>query len=157
MTKKEEIKKKPSQTDRIEIFAQAIVSGKTQAAAYRAAYPTSLKWKDDSVHHKASEMARSAQVLSRIEEIRAALKEKALWTIEESVKLIKEIATDYSYRGSERMSALKELNAMFGYNSPVKIDHSSTDGTMTPKPVLDVSKLSEATMKELLEARGVPS
>lgn len=157
MTKKEEIKKKPSQSDRIEIFAQAIVAGKTQSDAYRAAYPASQKWKDEAVHPKASEMAKNDTVLIRMKELRAALQEKALWTIEESVKLIKEIATDYSYKGSERMSALKELNAMFGYNSPVKIDHSSTDGTMTPKPALDVSKLSEATMKELLEARGVPS
>jgi len=157
MTKKEEIKKKSSQTDRIEIFAQAIVSGKTQADAYRAAYPASQKWKDEAVYPKASEMAKNDTVLVRIEQLRKELAATALWTIEESVKLIKEIATDYSYRGSERMSALKELNAMFGYNSPVKIDHSSTDGTMTPKPVLDVSKLSEATMKELLEARGVPS
>lgn len=153
MTKKEEIKKKPSQTDRIEIFAQAIVSGKTQADAYRLAYPTSLKWKDDSVHHKASEMARDVQVLARLAELRKAVEKKALWSIEESVKILKEIATGDSYKGSERTAATKELNAMFGYNK-FNIDHSSTDGTMTPKPALDVSKLSEQSMKELLAARG---
>ncbi len=33
-----------------------------------------------------------------------------------------------------------------------KKDHSSSDGTMTPKPAIDVSKLSESAMAELLNA-----
>lgn len=150
----EQNKKKPSLTDRIEIFARAIVAGKTQSDAYRLAYPVSVKWKDESVHPKASEMAKNDTVLTRIAELRKKIEEKVLWSIEESVKILKEIATDESYRGSERTSAVKELNAMFGYNSSIKIDHSSTDGSMTPRPVLDASTLSDQTMKELLEAIG---
>lgn len=148
----EEIKKS-SRTDRIEIFAQAVIAGKSQSDAYRLAYPTSLKWKDDSVHHKASEMARDVQVLSRVEKLRKDLAEKILWSREDSVNVLKEIATDSSYRGSERTAAVKELNAMHGHNSPVKLDHTSTDGSMSPVG-LDVSKLSETTMKEILAARG---
>lgn len=33
-----------------------------------------------------------------------------------------------------------------------RIDHVSTDGSMTPKPMLDTSKLSEKTMAEILAA-----
>ena len=149
----DEIKKKPSTADRIEIFAQAIIAGKSQSDAYRAAYPTTTKWKADSVHHKASEMARSVQVLARIAELRKQLSDKVLWSREMSVNVLKEIAMEDGYKGSERTAAIKELNAMYGYNSAVKIDHSSTDGTMTPKPALDTSKLSENTMRELLAAR----
>lgn len=145
--------KKPSTVDRIEIFAQAIVSGKTQADAYRDAYPTTATWKADSVHQKASVMAADVKVRSRIDQIRKEVAEKILWSREESALTLKKIAIDESYKGSERISAVKELNAMFGYNSPVKIDHTSTDGTMSPVG-LDVSKLSEQTMKELLNARG---
>jgi phage terminase small subunit len=149
----EEIKKKPSTADRIEIFAQAIVAGKSQADAYRAAYPVSLKWKDESVHPKASHMSKNDTVLARVQELRKTVEKKTLWSIEESVKGLKEIVADDSYKGSERIAAIKELNVMFGYNK-FNIDHSSTDGTMTPKPALDVSKLSAQTMKELLEARA---
>lgn len=145
--------KKPSTADRIEIFAQAIVSGKKQADAYRAAYPAALNWKDESVHPKASEMAKNGTVLARIAELRKEVAEKILWSREESALVLKEIALDDTYQSSARISAVKELNAMFGYNSPVKIDHTSTDGTMSPVG-LDVSKLSEQTMKELLNARG---
>ena len=116
-----------------------------------------MTWKDESVHPKASQMAKNATVLTRIEQLRKELADKILWSREESVKVLKEIATNEAYKGSERTAATKELNAMFGYNSPVKIDHTSTDGTMTPRPALDVSKLSEATMKELLEAREITS
>lgn len=34
-----------------------------------------------------------------------------------------------------------------------KVDHSSEDGSMTPKPALDASKLSDATLEELMNAR----
>ena len=39
---------------RAEIAAREFVSRKTQADAYRKAYPSSLKWKPEVVHSKAS-------------------------------------------------------------------------------------------------------
>lgn len=39
------------------------------------------------------------------------------------------------------------------FDSAVKIDHTSSDGSMTPS-ALDVSKLSTEAMRELLAARG---
>lgn len=35
-----------------------------------------------------------------------------------------------------------------------ELDHRSSDGSMTPKPLLDVSKLSQAARKEILDAAG---
>lgn len=35
-----------------------------------------------------------------------------------------------------------------------RVDHTSSDGSMTPKPLLDVSKLSQAARKEILDAAG---
>lgn len=149
----DQIKKKPSVTDRIEIFAQAIVDGKTQADAYRAAYPVTMKWKADSVHHKASEMARNVQVMARIEQLRKEIADKGMWSREQSVLILCGIAQSEHAKDADRIKAVDKLNVMFGYNAPVKIDHSSTDGTMSPVG-LDVSKLSDVTMKELLDARG---
>ena len=40
-----------------------------------------------------------------------------------------------------------------GLGSPIQpVDHSSADGSMSPKPGLDVSKLSEAAMAEIMRA-----
>lgn len=35
-----------------------------------------------------------------------------------------------------------------------ELDHTSSDGTMTPKPSIDASKLSTETIKELMAARA---
>ncbi|MCQ9090566.1 DUF2280 domain-containing protein [Vibrio alginolyticus] len=37
------------------------------------------------------------------------------------------------------------------YTNKRKLDHSSSDGSMTPEPVLDVTKLSTGTLEEILE------
>lgn len=47
-----------------------VASGVSQTDAYRQAYPTSLKWKPESCHQKASTLAADANVRSRIEELR---------------------------------------------------------------------------------------
>ena len=104
-------------------FALAVASGKSQAAAYRIAYPKSADWKDDSVHNKASALMRKAQVAARVGEHRAELAEKALWTREASVRtLMQVIAT--ADKPSDVVSAVKALNEMHGFNAPQKVEHS---------------------------------
>lgn len=67
----------PKLTKQMEKFAQTVASGKNQATAYREAYPRSTKWKDDSVHNKASALMRNAQVAARVAELQAAIAERA--------------------------------------------------------------------------------
>lgn len=65
-------------TPRQEHFAQLVSSGEcSQADAYRLAYPTSLKWKAESVHEKASRLAADSKVKARIEPLRRAAADKA--------------------------------------------------------------------------------
>lgn len=50
-----------------------------------------------------------------------------------------------------------ERNASKAYGPRKALDHTSSDGTMTPKAAqLDTSKLSTAALKELMQARGQP-
>lgn len=58
-----------SLTPQQERFAQELASGKTQADAYRAAYPKSLKWKNNSVHIKASQLMAIDKVAIRVKEL----------------------------------------------------------------------------------------
>lgn len=53
-----------------ERFALAVASGKTQADAFREAYPKSKDWKPESVHEKASTLAKNVKVMSRIGELK---------------------------------------------------------------------------------------
>lgn len=57
-------------TAQMEAFALGMSSGKTQADAYRNAYPRSKKWKNEAVYVKASELMKNGKVAVRIAELR---------------------------------------------------------------------------------------
>lgn len=52
------------------------------------------------------------------------------------------------------VQAIQQLAAMAGWQKATKVDHLSSDGSMTPKaaPLLDVKKLSNDTVAEILDA-----
>jgi hypothetical protein len=47
-----------------------------------------------------------------------------LWTRERSVLLLGNIAVGINEKSSDRISAIKELNAMHGFNEPTKMELS---------------------------------
>jgi hypothetical protein len=55
-----------SLTPQQETFARAIALGKTQADAYREAYPKSINWKETTLHPHASTLAASDKVRARV-------------------------------------------------------------------------------------------
>lgn len=73
-------------TPQQEKFAQEVAKGKSQADAYRAAYPKSKTWKDDSVHNRASAMMRHTQVVARVRNIQAKAADKAMMTAADVLK-----------------------------------------------------------------------
>lgn len=130
-------------------FAKGIAEGLAQAEAYRRAYPRSVNWKPDTVWSAASRLLRNSKVAARVAELQSALQKKELWTREKSVKAL---ANAYKIAlekmNSQGMTgAVKELNAMHGYNAPEKIDLSSSDGSMSP------SKAAESVIAAIKKAR----
>jgi len=110
---------KPKLTAQQEKFCQCIADGMTQADAYRASYKVG-KSKPETVIQSASRLMADRNVTARVDELRGALAQKALWTREDSVQALSEIARDG--RPVERVAAVKELNAMHGFNAPIKTD-----------------------------------
>ena len=133
-------------TAKQEEFCQAIADGMTQADAYRTAY-NSEAMKSASIHKRASELMADGEIAGRVEELRAMLTAQALWTREDSVRELSSIATDRTgeTKPSERVSAIKELNAMHGYNAPSKVDLSSSDGSMSPPKRVEISFVNAAS------------
>lgn len=113
-----------------ESFAQAVASGKSNADAYRTAYPKSLKWAAQTVANAAYKLMGHADISARIEQIRAELAEKGIWTREQSAKALIGVVQAPD-KASDIVSAVKELNAMHGYNEPTKIDHSGSVNVIT--------------------------
>jgi hypothetical protein len=110
-------------TAKQEAFCQAIADGMTQADAYRAAY-SAEKMTDKAIYVKASELMASGNVSVRVAELKQALADKQLWTREMSVKgLVAAYRVANEGKNASGMTgAIKELNAMHGYNEPTKHD-----------------------------------
>lgn len=110
-------------TGKQEKFCQGVADGLTQADAYRAAYNAS-GMRPESVQVSASKLMADPKISQRVAELRGKLAERLLWTREQSVDelkaaiaLAKETETPAAIT-----SAIKELNAMHGYNAPAKLD-----------------------------------
>lgn len=48
----------------------------------------------------------------------------------------------------------KMMMTKHGYSDKQEIDHSSADGSMSPKPAIDATKLSDSALAELMAARN---
>lgn len=60
-----------------EKFVQELISGKSQREAYRIAYPSSKKWKDENVDSQASNMLKIPKVFTRYQALQSRLKKEA--------------------------------------------------------------------------------
>lgn len=124
-------------TAKQEAFAQCVADGMSGADAYRTAYDAS-RMKQASIHVNASKLLADAKVAQRVDELRAKLATKALWTREMSVKAL--VNAYKEGKPSDKVSAVKELNAMHGYNTPQRIDLTNSDGSLAPKVIKIVGK-----------------
>ena len=106
-------------TAKQEAFSQAIAGGMNQSDAYRSAYNAG-GMKDASINVNASKMMADAKVALRVGELQSALANKALWTREDSVVGLRSIAVDSGSKAGEITAAIKELNAMHGFQAPTK-------------------------------------
>lgn len=112
-----------------------VVAGKSQRQAY---YDAGGRAKTDlSADATVSELLSNPNVRAFYDSLIANVAEKAIWTREDSLRTLAEIASGMDENGktSDRVAAVKELNAMGGWNSAQKIDHTSTDGSMSPSRV----------------------
>ena len=75
-------------TAKQEKYVRELVKGKTQRVAYRAAYPSSKKWKDSVVDNKASILLKNEKVLDRYKELQKKADEKVTYDVAEIRKLI---------------------------------------------------------------------
>lgn len=119
-------------TAKQEAFCQGIADGLGQADAYRAAYDAE-GMKDNTIYPLASKLMKNSKVAARIAELRESVQEKQLWSREMSVKALVQAYREGS--GSVKVAAVKELNAMHGYNEPAKVN---INGNLVAKVVRQV-------------------
>ena len=121
-------------TAKQEAFCQGIADGLGQADAYRAAYDAE-GMKDNTIYPLASKLMKNSKVAARIAELRESVQEKQLWSREMSVKALVQAYREGS--GSVKVAAVKELNAMHGYNEPAKLNISGNLVNRIKREVID--------------------
>ena len=125
-------------TAKQEAFAQAIADGLGQADAYRVAYDAE-EMADSTIYPKASRMLNEGKIRARVDELKAMVVEKQLWTREMSVKgLIQAYRIAQDAKTSTGMTAaVKELNVMHGFNEPTKLNITGSMVTRIIREVAD--------------------
>jgi phage terminase small subunit len=100
-------------------FCLAYLETGNASEAYRRSYNAD-KMKDESIVVEASKMLSTPNIALRVKELQAELAKSALWSRQQSIKVLVEVA-----RGSNIpavISAIRELNAMHGWNAPTKVE-----------------------------------
>ena len=121
-------------TAKQEAFCQGIADGLGQADSYRAAYDAE-DMKENSVYVQASKLMKNPKITQRIAELKSQVQEKQLWSREMSVKALVQAYREGS--GSVKVAAVKELNAMHGYNEPAKLNISGSMIQRIQRQVID--------------------
>lgn len=109
--------------DKIEIFCNELMNGKSQRQAYYAAYPSSKKWKEKTIDNRASELANSREVLGRLEELRKQRQIDNEITQNDIIGQLKsigfaDIETEF-LKPSDKIKALELMARMLGLDRPV--------------------------------------
>ena len=116
-------------TERQAKFVQGVADGKTQIEAYRLAYNTQNMARK-SIDQNASRLMNNAKIKSRLETLQKTvafiatrkMAESVIWTRQMSIDGLASIFTDESAPHSARVAALKEINAMHGFNDGIKLN-----------------------------------
>lgn len=108
------------------LLAEKLFSGMSQVDAYKEVCDTSNQG-EATIRQQANQYANSARVKALMDEMKTKMVEKYLWKREDSVIALKD-AIDMA-KGADNpagvVAAVKELNAMHGFNAPQKLDITS--------------------------------
>lgn len=131
-----------------ELFAQDVARGFTASAAYRNHYSTE-NMQANTVHNEASRLRHKSEVSHRIAELKELAAEQAIVDTSMVLRgLLSEAENiDEGASHSARVAAWAHLGKHLGMFTD-KVDHTSSDGSMSPPQDLTV-EVAKAISKKL--------
>lgn len=126
-------------TPKQERFALEVASGKTQAEAYRAAFNVKPTTKPETTYKRACELMADGDIRGRVEELKAEVAERVVWTMADSLDVLATIAKglDEDAKPSDKVNAVKAINAMIGLDAPSKLNVTGDLITRIQREVID--------------------
>jgi hypothetical protein len=126
-------------TPKQERFAQEVASGKSQAEAYRTAFNVKPTTKPETSQANACRLMADSNVSTRVAELKAAVAERVMWTMADSLDVLSTIAKglDSDAKPSDKVNAVKAINAMIGLDAPSKLNLTGNLVTHIQREVID--------------------
>jgi len=121
-------------TPKQEAFCLAYVETGNASDAYRRVYDAA-RMKPGTVNRKAKELLDNGKITARIDELRSELVKLNLWTREQSVRALIDVVHNPD-RQADVIAAVRELNAMHGFNAPDKLEVSGPGGGPIPARIV---------------------
>ncbi len=125
-------------TPKQEAFARAYVETGNASEAYRRAYNVGSNTKAETINKRASELLTNGEVAGRVAELQAKAAERTMITVESLTVKLEEArlhALKDEKGASAAVSAIMGMAKLHGLLID-KQDHSSSDGSMSPKPTV---------------------
>jgi len=123
-------------TPKQEAFALVYVETGNAAEAYRRAYDVKAATLHSTIYSAASRLLADPKISARILQLRDQAAAMTLYTVRaafEEYEAARKLAMAEGVSNpSAAVAAVNGKVKLFGLDQPQKIDHSSTDGTMTP-------------------------
>ena len=121
-----------------EAFCQAYIETGNASEAYRTAYAAD-KMKPESINRKAKELLDNGKIAARVAELQGEIKQRHNVTVDSLLAELEEARM--AALGAETPQSSAAVAATMGKAKLVGldkqiVDHTSSDGTMTPKPTV---------------------
>lgn len=103
-----------------EKYCQARSGGKSQRQAYLDAYPSSKKWKPETVDSKACNLEKDVKVSARLKELAEENQKAAGLTRKKLLDKLEDIINtdEVTFKGNEVLKAIEIYADMCGYRQP---------------------------------------
>lgn len=125
-----------SLTIKQEAFCQAYIETGNASEAYRTAYAAD-KMKPEAVHVNASKLLDNAKVALRVKELQGEIKQRHNVTVDSLLAELEEARqkalSAETPQSSAAVAATMGKAKLVGLDKQI-VDHTSSDGSMTPKP-----------------------
>jgi len=126
-------------TPKQESFCLGYLETGNASEAYRKAYQVRMTTTKKSINEAASALLATPKISSRVAELRAAVVEKVVWERQHSLQVLAAVARSATEPATSRIAAVKELNAMHGYNAPSQHQHQFIDEKGDPVTGINIT------------------
>jgi hypothetical protein len=131
---------KDALTAKQEAFALAYVETGNAAEAYRRAYDVKAATQHSTIYSAASRLLSDSKICARVAELQDQAASLMMYTVKdafEEYEAARKLAMAEGVSNpSAAVAAVNGKVKLFGLDQPAKVDHVSSDGTMSPKPTL---------------------